>query len=182
MSDVLVSFIIPVYNTAEYLRQCLNSILVQTYTNIEIIIVDDGSTDRSPYICDEYAKKDSRIVAYHKKNGGLSDARNFGLNHAKGDYIVFLDSDDFWAKDSCLSELIKILNDSPCCEFVGFNMSYYFQESGIYRVLLTFYWYKSDNECPPSRGGPKSCSPQRVKGSSCTCLKRAQRFRGGVMQ
>lgn len=138
MSDVLVSFIIPVYNTAEYLRQCLNSILVQTYTNIEIIIVDDGSTDRSPYICDEYAKKDSRIVAYHKKNGGLSDARNFGLNHAKGDYIVFLDSDDFWAKDSCLSELIKILNDSPCCEFVGFNMSYYFQESGIYKKWIAY--------------------------------------------
>lgn len=90
-----ISIIIPVYNVEKYLRRCLNSIINQTYKDIEIILVDDGSTDNSGKICDEYKEKDNRIVVIHKENGGLSDARNAGIDIAKGKYIGFIDSDDF---------------------------------------------------------------------------------------
>ena len=91
----LISVIVPVYNVAEYLPECLDSIINQTYTNLEIILVDDGSTDECPKICDEYAEKDGRIRVIHKKNGGLSDARNAGLDICTGEWIGFVDSDDF---------------------------------------------------------------------------------------
>lgn len=91
----LVSVIVPVYNVEDYLRECVASLLAQTYSNIEIILVDDGSPDGCRAICDEYAACDSRVVALHKENGGLSDARNFGLRHANGELISFVDSDDW---------------------------------------------------------------------------------------
>ena len=94
MEKDLISIIIPVYNVEKYLRNCINSVIAQTYKNIEIILVDDGSLDTCPAICDEYAKKDLRINVIHKKNGGLSDARNTGIELAKGKYITFIDSDD----------------------------------------------------------------------------------------
>ena len=90
----LVSIIIPIYNVERYLRECLDSVVNQTYKNIEIILVNDGSPDLSENICREYQLKDSRIKYYVKSNGGLSDARNYGLTKATGDYIIFLDSDD----------------------------------------------------------------------------------------
>lgn len=90
----LVSIIIPVYKVEEYLRECLDSVINQTYNNLEIILVNDGSPDLSGKICEEYASKDSRIKYYVKSNGGLSDARNYGLSKANGDFIIFLDSDD----------------------------------------------------------------------------------------
>lgn len=90
----LVSVIIPVYNVEKYLDMCISSVVKQTYTNLEIILIDDGSTDYSGQICDEWANKDSRIIVVHKNNGGLSDARNIGLDKAKGNWIVFVDSDD----------------------------------------------------------------------------------------
>lgn len=96
-ANPLISVIVPVYNVAEYLTECINSIISQTYTNLEIILVDDGSTDDCPRICDEYASKDSRIRVIHKKNGGLSDARNAGLDICTGEWIGFVDSDDFIA-------------------------------------------------------------------------------------
>lgn len=95
MSSPLVSIIIPIYKVEPYLRRCLDSIVNQTYTNLEIILVDDGSPDGSPQICDEYAAKDNRILVIHKENGGLSDARNAGLDICKGEYISFVDSDDW---------------------------------------------------------------------------------------
>ena len=94
MSSPLVSIIIPIYKVEPYLRRCLDSIVNQTYTNLEIILVDDGSPDGCPQICDEYAAKDKRIVVIHKENSGLSDARNAGLDICKGEYISFVDSDD----------------------------------------------------------------------------------------
>lgn len=94
-----VSVIIPVYNVEKYLEECIESVLKQTYKNLEIILVDDGSKDNSGNICDEYAKKDERIKVIHKTNGGLSDARNAGIDIAKGEYITFLDSDDFIEED-----------------------------------------------------------------------------------
>jgi glycosyltransferase involved in cell wall biosynthesis len=90
-----VSIIIPVYNVEKYLAECLDSVIGQTLRDIEIICVDDGSTDRSPEILDEYAKKDSRITVIHKKNGGLSSARNTAYSHIKGEYTLFVDSDDY---------------------------------------------------------------------------------------
>ena len=91
----LVSIIVPVFNVEPYLRRCLDSIVNQTYTNLEIILVDDGSPDNCPAICDEYAARDKRVVVIHKDNGGLSDARNAGLDICNGEYISFVDSDDW---------------------------------------------------------------------------------------
>lgn len=98
----LISIIVPVYNVEPYLNRCVNSILAQTYKNIEIILVDDGSPDNCPKMCDNWASKDSRIKVIHKVNGGLSDARNAGINIAKGDYLAFVDSDDWVSIDFCL--------------------------------------------------------------------------------
>lgn len=95
MQNPLVSIIVPIYKVEPYLRRCLDSIVNQTYTNLEIILVDDGSPDACPQICDEYAARDKRIVVIHKENGGLSDARNAGLDICKGEYISFVDSDDW---------------------------------------------------------------------------------------
>ena len=95
----LISVIVPVYKVERYLCRCVDSIIAQTYTNLQIILVDDGSPDGSGAICDDYAAKDSRITVIHKKNGGLSDARNAGLVAACGSYIGFVDSDDYIAVD-----------------------------------------------------------------------------------
>lgn len=91
----LASVIIPVYNVRPYLRECVKSVSSQTYQNLEIIVVDDGSTDGSGELCDELGRADDRIVVFHKENGGLSDARNYGLGHAHGEWVSFVDSDDY---------------------------------------------------------------------------------------
>ena len=111
MPTPLVSIIVPIYNVEPYLRRCLDSIVNQTYTNLEIILVDDGSPDGCPQICDEYAAKDKRIAVIHKENGGLSDARNAGLDICKGEYISFVDSDD-WVD----VEYIEVMLDSAIKE------------------------------------------------------------------
>ena len=98
-SNDLISVIIPVYNVEKYLNRCIESVINQTYKNLEVILIDDGSTDNSGKICDEYAKKDNRIKVIHKQNGGVSSARNAGLSIAKGEYIGFVDSDDYIEKD-----------------------------------------------------------------------------------
>lgn len=119
-----VSVIVPIYNVEQYLAKCINSIISQTYDNIEIILVDDGSTDMCPLICDNYAKIDERIIVIHKANGGLSDARNAGIELASGDYITLIDSDDYIAKDyiETLRNFIKKNNaDISICDFATFN-------------------------------------------------------------
>lgn len=90
-----ISVIVPVYNAEKYLNRCIDSILAQTFTDFELLLINDGSKDKSGDICDEYAAKESRIRVFHKKNGGASSARNVGLNNAKGEYICFCDADDF---------------------------------------------------------------------------------------
>lgn len=109
MENDLISIIIPVYKVEKYLEKCIESVLKQTYTNLQIILVDDGSPDNCGKICDEYAKKDPRIEVIHKVNGGLSDARNVGIAKAKGKYIGFVDSDDYIKEDmyEILINLIK---------------------------------------------------------------------------
>ena len=91
----LVSIIVPIYNTEEYIDKCVESIINQTYKEIEIILIDDGSTDNSPILCDKWEEKDKRIHVIHLKNGGVSRARNIGLKNANGKYISFIDSDDY---------------------------------------------------------------------------------------
>ena len=104
-----VSIIVPVYNVEAYLHRCIDSILAQTFTDWELLLIDDGSPDRSGEICDEYALKDKRIRVFHKKNGGVSSARNFGLNNACGDWTTFVDSDDFLDRTS-LSKMLDLTN------------------------------------------------------------------------
>ena len=95
----LISVIVPVYNVEDYLSKCVASILAQSYKNLQVILVDDGSTDRCPEICDDIAKRESRVQTIHKKNGGLSSARNAGIDAANGDFLAFVDSDDYIAPD-----------------------------------------------------------------------------------
>ena len=113
--DYLISIIVPVYKVEKYLQECVTSIQNQTYRNLEIILVDDGSPDKSGKLCNEYAKRDSRIKVIHKVNGGLSSARNAGLKIAKGEYIGFVDSDDYIRKnmyekllDACIQNKTEI--------------------------------------------------------------------------
>ena len=93
--DVQISIIVPIYKVEKYLVRCVESLMAQDFSSLEIILVEDGSPDRCGEICDNYAKKDTRITAYHKPNGGLSDARNYGLERAHGEYVLFVDSDDY---------------------------------------------------------------------------------------
>lgn len=120
MND-LITVIVPIYNVEKYLNRCVDSIINQTYTNLEIILVDDGSPDNCGKICDEYAKKDNRIKVIHKENGGLSDARNAGIKVADGKYIGFVDSDD-WINpkmyEELYSTLLKYDADISCCKML----------------------------------------------------------------
>lgn len=107
----LISVIVPVYKVEEYLDRCVQSIVDQTYTNLEIILVDDGSTDRCPQMCDEWACRDSRIRVIHKENGGLSDARNAGMAIASGEYVAFVDSDD-WLSCRYIERLYEAIGET----------------------------------------------------------------------
>lgn len=127
MEEALVSVIIPVYNVEKYLKKCVDSVLNQTYRNLDIILVDDGSTDLSGKMCDELGIGDKRVTVIHKQNGGLSDARNAGLNVARGEYYAFVDSDDYISSD-----MIEIMVNSArenSCEIAICNMVR-FSESG----------------------------------------------------
>lgn len=101
-----ISVIIPVYNTEKYLHRCIDSILSQTFTEFELLLIDDGSKDNSGSICDEYAQRDARISVFHKKNSGASATRNLGLDNAKGEWVIFVDADDYLYKDA-LESLLK---------------------------------------------------------------------------
>ena len=109
VSNPLISVIIPVYKVEKYLDKCIDSVINQTYNNLEIILVDDGSPDNCPKMCDEYAKKDKRIKVIHKENGGVGSARNKGIEKSTGDYITFVDSDD-WIEKEFIHEMLDIAN------------------------------------------------------------------------
>lgn len=113
----LISVIIPVYNVEKYLNECVDSVICQTYTNLEILLIDDGSNDKSPKICDEYKAKDKRISVYHKKNGGLSDARNYGVSKAHGEYVSFIDSDDYCSPSFIETLYVTLINGE--CDLVA---------------------------------------------------------------
>jgi len=121
MNQPLVSIIIPVYNTAPYLEQCLESIIHQTYENIEVILVDDGSTDESGAICERYARQDNRIQVVHKSNGGQSSARNVALDMMTGEWVLFVDSDD-WIETNTLEVIFSHKEDQA--DIIEFGFSY----------------------------------------------------------
>lgn len=121
------SIIIPVYNVEKYLHQCINSVVCQSFSEFEIVLVDDGSTDASAGICDEYASRDTRIKVVHQLNGGLSRARNRGIKEAVGTYVCFLDSDDYWEDKYFLSELMKGASGN---DLILFRLKKYVERSG----------------------------------------------------
>lgn len=128
MNNPLLSIIIPVYNVESYLDRCVQSIISQSYKNIELILIDDGSTDSSSAFCDDLARKDTRIIVVHKENGGVSSARNVGLEIAKGEYITFVDPDDFISIDTYITNMDYLIKHHevdilqyPYCNFYTDN-------------------------------------------------------------
>lgn len=113
MNKPIISIIVPVYNVEKYLPRCIDSILAQTFTDFELLLIDDGSIDNSGNICDDYAKKDNRIRVFHKQNGGVSSARNLGLDNAKGEWITFVDSDDLIDNET-LNDYLRYNADLIC--------------------------------------------------------------------
>ena len=133
-NNPLVSVIVPIFNTAEYLKKCVDSILAQTYTNLEIILVDDGSSDDSGAVCDEYAKQNAKIKVIHKQNGGLSSARNEGIRLASGEWIQFVDSDDYIASNMIEEMLFTAIKNDTLISICGrMDVEY---ESGEEKVSL----------------------------------------------
>lgn len=131
-----ISVIVPIYNVEEYVEKCIDSLIKQTYKNIEIILVDDGSKDKSYEICKKYSELDSRIKLIHKENGGLSDARNVGIDNATGEYITFLDSDDWLNYNYCevmVNEILDTKADIVMCNIVNvYSDDYVFEEKISY--------------------------------------------------
>lgn len=153
---MLISVIIPIYKVEEYLEQCVKSVLNQTYRDIEVILVDDGSPDNCPAMCDAFAKNDTRIKVIHKPNGGSSDARNVGTQSATGDYILYMDSDDFWSSTNDLAKLVNAAKETPECDFIGFNCSYYYEAEN--RIVP---WVKFDKEIVDTTS-PDNCIEKLV--------------------
>ena len=118
----LLTVVIPVYNVEKYLKRCIESILIQGWKNYDILLVDDGSTDHSPQICDDYVKAYDFISVIHKENGGLSEARNTGISNAKGEYVYFPDSDD-WIESSTFSDLAEVI-ESDKYDIISFNREF----------------------------------------------------------
>lgn len=119
-----ISIIIPIYNVERYLRQCIDSILAQTFTEFELLLIDDGSPDGCPAICDEYAGKDARVRVFHKQNGGVTSARNKGLDNANGNWIIYIDGDD-WIEPTYVEELYNAaINNEADIAICGFRFVY----------------------------------------------------------
>lgn len=135
--NVKVSVIVPIYKIERYLHQCVDSIIAQTFTDFELLLIDDGSPDGCPAICDEYAQKDARIRVFHKPNGGLTSARNHGLDNAKGDWIMHIDGDD-WIEPTYIEELYNaaIKNDADIA-ICGFRFAY---EDGSFVIEHPTVW------------------------------------------
>ncbi|KAF2785325.1 hypothetical protein SV13_00490, partial [Clostridium perfringens] len=134
----LISIIIPVYNAEDYLEKCVNSVLVQEFKDIEIILVNDGSKDNSLEVCNNLKKRDSRIKVINKKNGGSSDARNFGIRESNGTYLMFLDSDDYWQGTNCLNNIVYKLKNNDI-EVLLYGCTDYNVEIGEVYISRTGY-------------------------------------------
>ncbi len=122
--DLLISVIIPIYNVEKYLDECIRSVVTQSYRGLEVILVDDGSTDSSGEICDRFASEDPRVRVLHKEYGGVSDARNLGVDEATGDYILFIDSDDYWDSPTAVERAVEILSQKPSIDMLYFDFNF----------------------------------------------------------
>lgn len=131
-----ISVIVPVYKAEKYLRKCVDSLLAQTFRDFELLLVDDGSPDGSGAICDEYARRDSRVRVFHKENGGVSSARQYGLDQARGEYILQIDSDD-WSEPQMLEEMYNGVKDTDCDMLI---MSGYYLDKGSVSMKLREYY------------------------------------------
>ena len=140
-----VSVVIPVYNVEKYLRECVDSVLIQSYTDLEIILVDDGATDSSGKICDEYVATDKRVKVIHKENGGLSSARNIGLDSSTGQYVYFLDSDDY-IEPNTIKVLINTIRESEA-DFVFFDGHIFYEDSVDIRPTNNYIREKRYETC-----------------------------------
>ncbi len=155
MENPQISVIVPVYKAENYLHKCVDSLLAQTFTNFEIILVDDGSPDRSGEICDEYAKKDSRIKVIHKENGGVSSARQCGIDNARGEYTIHADPDD-WVENNMLEELYRKAKeddaDMVICDFYieNENKTTYIKQKPIslnYKAMICELFQQLHGSC-----------------------------------
>ena len=159
-----ISVIVPVYNTEKYIHRCIDSILSQTFTDFELLLINDGSKDGSGAICDEYAAKDNRVRVFHKENGGVSSARNLGLDNAKGEWITFCDSDD-WVLPSYLATYIDISSANVDLCIVGIIPDY--SISSDYQITKTSFNYLGD-----VKGAMSLLNDCQMTGSLCNKLFR----------
>ena len=126
--NIKISVIIPVFNVEQYINYAVESVLSQTYKNIEIILVDDGSIDNTSILCDKLSEKNKQIKVIHKPNGGLSDARNCGIDNATGDFILFLDGDDYWNDKEAVEVLVKRVSKSQA-DILNFSYIKYYEDT-----------------------------------------------------
>ena len=147
-SNPLISVIIPVYEVENYLNKCVESVLNQEFKNIEVILINDGSPDSCPAICDKYARLDERVIVIHQVNAGLSDARNTGINASQGDYLMFVDSDDFWEGSDCLHNLVDSIGakDPELILFGVQDHDYFTNNRRITRTGYNIPELRSDKE------------------------------------
>lgn len=141
------SIIVPIYKVERYLKTCIDSILTQTFSDFEVILVDDGSPDLCGKICNDYAENDLRIKVLHKANGGLSSARNAGLDIAIGEYIIFIDSDDFWDDNTALENINKNLTETKADLLIFPAKRYYEDKNKVSSLHCSVCPAKLDHAC-----------------------------------
>lgn len=178
----VVSVVVPVYNVEKYIDRCIKSIINQSYSNIEILLIDDGSTDKSSVICDKYAKKDSRIIVVHKDNEGLGLTRNCGIELAKGEYITFVDSDDYIEENTIFDAINVIRKDNSDVVMYGFNRVSSNNEIKEFVPNPRKNRYEYDevlNELLPDyiSEDPSEHISRNFTNSSCTCLFKTKLFK-----
>lgn len=190
MAEPLISVIVPVHNVEAYLNECVDSIISQTWTNLEIILVDDGSTDSSGVICDDFAARDTRVKVIHKDQGGVSNARNAGLDIATGDYIGFVDSDDFIARNmyerlyagfssaAVKDADVRIVNAS--------GVILYFERSEKYKIMRPGDWLRKKDTLVPSENMVKVFLSDSTNHFVCSKLFSREifdghRFKNGIV-
>ncbi len=176
MIEKMVSVIVPVYNMEQYLCKCIDSLVAQTYRNIEVILVDDGSTDASSLLCDEWVNKDTRICVLHKQNGGLSSARKMGLDNAKGEYVMIVDADDWLELDTVEQCVNKMINENLDCVLFSYYREY--KDSAFINKILDATYEKNievhtQNIYRRLIGPSKRqlAYPQKVDNLSSVCMK-----------
>lgn len=175
-TESLVSIIVPIYNTEKFLSQCIDSIKAQTYKHLEIVLIDDGSSDNCPELCNSYALLDPRIRVIHKENGGLSSARKLGIQIASGDYIMFVDSDD-WLEVTAVANCVKIAQqDNADCVMFGYIREYPQKSIKTFLFDCDFSYDEANSEDNVHRRivgelGKELKAPQRIDCLSSVCMK-----------